>query len=75
MKLCFNPAEAAKNLYINTNTRTLPTKENNPFRGTVSWGLFQFNYNQGQLEGGPRIEYYDKDGVICANECRTLCYT
>lgn len=59
---------AATNKHISINA----SNEANPFKGTVSWGLFGFNVDgTGQANGGTKAEYHE-DGTVY--EPRTLCW-
>lgn len=42
----FNPVEAVR-LYETTNKHIGLVSNENPFKGTVSWGLFAWNYGDG----------------------------
>lgn len=42
----FNPVEAVK-LYETTNKHIGTVSSENPFKGTVSWGLYSWNYGEG----------------------------
>lgn len=67
----FNPVEAVR-LYETTNKHVNSISTENPFRGTVSWGLYRFNIDgPGQPNGETKPEYF-QDGSVY--EPRTLCW-
>lgn len=65
----------AVQLYKNTNEHISVNANNdsNPFKGTVSWGLFGYNIGDftGQADGGTKPEYHE-DGTVY--EPKTLCW-
>lgn len=67
----FNPVEAVR-LYETTNKYVTSTVSDNPFKGTVSWGLFGFNVDgPGQPNGGTKPEYHEDGSVY---EPKTFCW-
>lgn len=66
----FNPVDAVK-LYETTNKHIGRTASSeNPFKGTVSWGLFAWNYGDG---GQVDPTEYNKDTGEEYHQ-RTLCW-
>lgn len=67
----YNPVDAVK-LYETTNRHVGAAGAENPFKGTVSWGLFGYNVDgPGQPNGLTKPEYFE-DGSFY--EPRTLCW-
>ncbi len=59
-------------LYAATNEHVNVTAQDNPFKGTVGWGLFNWNFSDpGQINGGTKPEYFE-DGSC--REPRTICW-
>ena len=62
----------AVRLYETTNRHIGAVSNENPFKGTVQWGLFSWNYSDpGQLDGNPS-QTYDRDGN--PHEIHTICW-
>lgn len=62
----------AVRLYETTNKHIAKTATENPFKGTVEWGLFNWNYSDpGQINGEPS-QTYDKEGN--PHTLNTICW-